>query len=134
MTAVVAPTQSVSVTRTLTQADFDAFAQLSGDDNPIHVDPEFSARTSFGRTVSHGMLLYTVFRGLAERLAPGGRHRTQALKFPAPAYAEEPLIFEAKVTEQNDQSLGIEMRAIRTKDGVCVCEGFCEIELGGAAT
>ena len=37
---------------------FDRFARLSGDDNPIHVDPAFSARTRFGRTVAHGMLLY----------------------------------------------------------------------------
>ena len=37
--------------RTLTQGDFDAFATLSGDDNPIHVDPAFAARTRFGRTL-----------------------------------------------------------------------------------
>ena len=40
-----------------TQEEFDLFARISGDDNPIHVDPEFSARTRFGRTVSHGMLI-----------------------------------------------------------------------------
>ncbi len=32
-----------------TQEEFDIFAHVSGDDNPIHVDPEFSARTRFGR-------------------------------------------------------------------------------------
>ena len=55
--------------RVLTQADFDAFAELSGDDNPIHLDPAFSANTRFGRTVSHGMLLCTVLRGLLDQLA-----------------------------------------------------------------
>jgi acyl dehydratase len=50
----------ISEVKTFTQAEFDAFARLSGDDNPIHVDPEFSARTRFGRTVAHGMLLYGV--------------------------------------------------------------------------
>ena len=35
------------VERVLTQDEFDAFAKLSGDDNPIHVDPDFSARTRF---------------------------------------------------------------------------------------
>lgn len=44
-------------THTLRQADFDLFAGISGDNNPIHVDPAFSARTRFGHTVSHGMLL-----------------------------------------------------------------------------
>ncbi|NDJ34144.1 MAG: hypothetical protein GYB64_05715, partial [Chloroflexi bacterium] len=46
--------------RTFTQADFDLFAELSGDDNPIHVDPTFSARTRFGRTAAHGMMLYSM--------------------------------------------------------------------------
>ena len=57
------PTRVV-LERTFVQADFDAFAELSGDDNPIHVDHEFAANSRFGRTVSHGVLLYTVLRGL----------------------------------------------------------------------
>ena len=39
------------VRRTFAQRDFDRFAALSGDDNPIHVDAAFAARTRFGRTV-----------------------------------------------------------------------------------
>jgi acyl dehydratase len=62
-----------SIVRSFTQADFDCFARLSGDDNPIHVDAEFSARSRFGRTVAHGLLLCSVLRGLIEKLAPGGR-------------------------------------------------------------
>ena len=58
--------------RTFTQRDFDRFAALSGDDNPIHVDPAFAARTRFGRTVCHGMLLYsTICRALTDELGPG---------------------------------------------------------------
>ena len=54
--------------RTFGQRDFDRFAALSGDDNPIHVDPEFAGRTRFGRTVCHGMLLYsTICRALTTR-------------------------------------------------------------------
>ena len=51
-----------TITRPLsfTQAQFDRFAALSGDDNPIHVDPQFAARTRFGRTVAHGMFLLSL--------------------------------------------------------------------------
>ena len=114
--------RSISIKRTLTQDDFDAFAALSGDDNPIHVDPEFSARTSFGRTVSHGMLLYTVLRGLADRLAPDARQLSQDLMFPAPAYAGEPLQFMAKIDEDDGRVVRIVMRAHRAADDACVCE------------
>ena len=66
-----------TLVRSFTQADFDAFATLSGDDNPIHVDPEFSAGTRFGKTVAHGALLCSVLRGLVAQLAPAGRSDNQ---------------------------------------------------------
>jgi acyl dehydratase len=61
------PGSSASLVRVFTQEDFDDFAALSGDDNPIHVDPVFSAHTRFGRTVAHGMLLISVLSGLVQR-------------------------------------------------------------------
>ncbi|MGZ3427312.1 MAG: MaoC/PaaZ C-terminal domain-containing protein, partial [Polyangia bacterium] len=50
----------VSARRRVTQADFDRFARLSGDDNPIHVDAAFAARTRWGKTLAHGMMLYSL--------------------------------------------------------------------------
>nr|HMN66206.1 MaoC/PaaZ C-terminal domain-containing protein [Burkholderiaceae bacterium] len=44
--------------RVVTQRDFDRFAALSRDDNPIHCDPGFARGTHFGATVAHGMFLY----------------------------------------------------------------------------
>src|SRR5512135_3764624 len=76
--------------RTFTQADFDRFAALSGDDNPIHVDPEFAARTRFGRTVCHGMLLYsTICAALTRELGPGFAQLEQELMFVTPTYTGE---------------------------------------------
>jgi 3-hydroxybutyryl-CoA dehydratase len=43
--------------RKLTQADFQAFAALTGDAHPIHYDEAYAARSSFGRCVAHGLLL-----------------------------------------------------------------------------
>ncbi len=74
--------RSATLDKTFTQADFDAFAALSGDDNPIHVDPDFSARTRFGRTVAHGALLCSVLRGLVEEIVPGGRQIRQSTMYP----------------------------------------------------
>ena len=87
--------------KTFTQAEFDAFARLSGDDNPIHVDPDFSARTRFGRTVAHGMLLYSVVCGAISRHFPGAVQLSQELKFPAPTYANEPMTIHIQVLGQD---------------------------------
>src|SRR5690606_21346236 len=66
------------------QDDFNRFAALSGDANPIHGDAAFAACTRFGRTVAHGVLLETVLRGRAAELAPGLTVTEQALRFSAP--------------------------------------------------
>ena len=75
MSAGATPYGAVEAGWTPTQDAFDRFAALSGDDNPIHVDPDFSARTRFGRTVSHGMLIYSRVWALAGRTpaTPGRR-------------------------------------------------------------
>ena len=120
-----------SETRSLTQGDFDLFAHVSGDDNPIHVDPDFSARTRFGHTVSHGMLLYTVLWGLIRKHMPGARQATQSLMFPAPAFADEPLLFSARVEETGDGRASLACRITRQGDGEIVCEAATELMLGG---
>ncbi|MCH8683975.1 MaoC family dehydratase [Pedomonas mirosovicensis] len=109
----------LGLTRTFNQQDFDRFAALSGDANPIHVDAGFAARTRFGRTVAHGVLLETVLRGLAGQLAPGRCVAEQALRFSAPTYADEPMRFEA--WREDDATLGLNVT--RAADGTLTCDG-----------
>lgn len=116
---------SASIERAFTQADFDAFAALSGDDNPIHVDPDFSARTRFGKTVAHGALLCSVLRALCDRLAPGWRQARQDVVFPAPTYAGETVTFTAEIIEDRDDRKKIALKAMKT--GEIVVEGHAEM-------
>ena len=50
--------------RTVTESDVTAFAGLSGDFNPIHVDHEFASKHPFGRPVAHGLLGFAIASGL----------------------------------------------------------------------
>jgi len=118
---------STHVERTFSQADLDRFAALSGDHNPIHVDPEFAARARFGRTVAHGLLLNTVLRGLVETLAPGARQLSQELMFPAPSFVDESLRFTATIIEQTGSEAGIRFRVERSADGTVTCQGQTRI-------
>jgi acyl dehydratase len=111
--------QTLRVERILTQADFDAFAALSGDDNPIHVDEAFSAASKFGRPVAHGVLLISILAGLVTRMRPGARIVRQQIRYPAPTFAGEPLVFEAVLREGADI---FECRVTRA-DGVVSCDG-----------
>ena len=55
----------VTEKRTVTENDIMTFARVSGDDNRIHTDPEFSKTTIFGRLVAHGLLGLAIASGLA---------------------------------------------------------------------
>ena len=48
--------QSAQMVRTVTEADIVLFAQVSGDNNPVHLDEAFAAQTPFKTRIAHGML------------------------------------------------------------------------------
>lgn len=50
--------------RVVTQADVEAFAVVSGDRNPLHLDEAYAAESMFGRRVAHGVLGLAVATGL----------------------------------------------------------------------
>jgi len=128
--------KTIRARRTFTQRDFDRFAALSGDDNPIHVDPAFSAQTRFGRTVAHGMLLYSALWGLIRERFPGATQETQELMFPAPTYADEPVRLEIDVVgAPAPDARDLAMRIVAERDGTLTLDGRTRISLanGGAA-
>ncbi len=80
------PGMVATFAKTVTEADIQAFAGLSGDFNPVHINEEFAATTMFKGRIAHGMLsaafISTVF---GMRLpGPGCIYVSQALKFKAP--------------------------------------------------
>ena len=114
-------------TFTLSQKDFNLFADLSGDHNPIHIDPAYSAETRFGATVSHGMLLFTLIKGATQKLFPEYEMIEQELMFPAPAYADE----ELTLLLENTNSLAAQDIVLKTRiikaDGSACLEGQCRL-------
>ncbi|NIJ10425.1 acyl dehydratase [Saccharomonospora amisosensis] len=68
----------------VTQEHLDGFAEISGDDNPIHVDAEYAATTPFRLPVAHGMFLFSLVRARVRRHWPDARLVEQRLMFPAP--------------------------------------------------
>ncbi len=105
-----------------TQAEFDLFAEISGDDNPIHVDPDFSARTRFGRTVSHGMLIYSKLWNLLRATWPNERHQGQSMMFPNPCFVGDRV--RLSVEPAGDGRFAIE--AVRLSDEAVLLTGETE--------
>ena len=119
--------QSVSFDKVFSQADFDDFARLSGDDNPIHTNPEYCAGTRFNRTVAHGLLLCSVLRGLIDQLIPGGKLSEQSVMFPAPTYAGESMRFTVTPVGSNTDHVELKLQVKRIDDDVVTCQGHARV-------
>lgn len=72
------------------QEEVQRFAELTGDDNPLHLDAEYAAQTPFKRPIMHGMLSASVFAKVFGRDfgGSGGVHMSQLLEFVRPMYPD----------------------------------------------
>ena len=118
-----------------------AFAEVSGDFSPLHVDAEYAAQTEFGGCVVHGMLLAALFSQLVGMQVPGRRalYLGQDLTFRRPVRVGETVRATAKVTGKNDATRVLVLQTeIRAADDRVVASGTARVKvrepLGDAAT
>jgi 3-hydroxybutyryl-CoA dehydratase len=92
--------QRASLTRTITDAEIAAFAKLTGDDNPLHLDDAFAARSRFGRRVAHGLLCAGLISAvLGTKLpGPGAIYLQQTLRFVRPVFPGDTVTATVEVT------------------------------------
>jgi len=93
--------ETAKLIKTVTQSDIEQFAELVGDRNPVHVNPEFAKKTRFGRPIAHGMWgLSLVSAVLGTKLpGPGTIYLSQTVQFKAPVFAGDTLTAKVKVLE-----------------------------------
>ena len=93
--------QTATIQKIISEADIIAYAGLTGDFNPIHVDAEYAARTRFGTRIAHGMLTAgLVSHVLGMRLpGTGAIYLSQSLRFTAPVRAGDTIEARAEVVE-----------------------------------
>ena len=93
---------------TIVQGDIDAYAEVSADFNPIHVDPDFARTTPYGTTIAHGCIVGAVVsRHLVERMGFADRVRSVRLKFIAPVRSGDSLQCAAEPDEDEGERPGL---------------------------
>ncbi|MDI1341489.1 bifunctional enoyl-CoA hydratase/phosphate acetyltransferase [Polaromonas sp.] len=122
--------QSARTVRTLTREDIHAFAAVSGDTNPAHLDPVYADATLFHGVIAHGMwggalisaLLGTVFPG------PGTIYLEQALHFSKPVRVGDTLTVTVTVTAKEDDKkrLALDCQVLNQK-GERVLHGLARV-------
>lgn len=77
------------------------FAEISGDNNPIHLDEQVAKNTRFGKRIVHGMLIGSYFSSIIGNDFPGNGsiYMEQDLKFLSPIYYDEMISLEVEIVD-----------------------------------
>lgn len=122
--------QSAQLVRTLTLDDIRAFAAVSGDTNPAHLDSEYADASLFHGVIAHGMwggalisaLLGTVFPG------PGTIYLEQVLHFSKPVRIGDTLTVRVSVSSKDDEKKRLELDCqVQNQRGDRVLHGLARV-------
>lgn len=93
--------QRTSTTHVVDDALVRAFADVSGDHNPVHLDDAYAATTVFGRRIAHGMIVGSFISAvLANELpGPGTVYLGQTMQFKAPVHIGDEVTVTVEVVE-----------------------------------
>jgi len=115
---------SAEITKTIEQADIHAFADVTGDHNPVHVDEAFAQTTRFGRTIAHGMLSASLISAVLANKLPGAGsvYLGQTLQFVAPVFPGDEITARVTVKEIREDKpiVKLETICINQRDEVVI--------------
>ncbi|MEA1884947.1 MAG: MaoC family dehydratase [Thermotogota bacterium] len=106
------------------------FAKISGDDNPLHVNDEFAAKTRFGKRIAHGILITSFISKVIGRDFPGDGtiYVSQQVKFKRPVFIEDKVSVRIEVLEKNDSKNRIILSTdVYNEQGKKVIDGTAEV-------
>jgi 3-hydroxybutyryl-CoA dehydratase len=127
------PGDTASRTTTITDEMIRAFAELTGDANPVHLDDAFAAGTRFGRRIAHGMIAAGLISAtLANDLpGPGTVYLSQTLQFKAPVFPGDTITTTVEVKAvRPDKPIVTLNTACKNQNDVLVLEGEAVVLAG----
>jgi 3-hydroxybutyryl-CoA dehydratase len=117
--------QTADLSRTVTAADIDAFAAVTGDDNPVHLDEAYAATTRFGGRIAHGMLSAGYISAIlgAHMPGPGAIYLSQSLRFRRPVRIGDTVVATATITDIDVARARVTLRTVCKVAGDVVVDG-----------
>ena len=135
--SMTVPTFTVVQTCTYEQVIDDklvrAFAELSGDHNPIHLDDAVAAKSKFGQRIAHGAILFGIVSKVLGMDMPGVGtvYLSQTCAFKLPVFIGDKVKLEAKIIEILPKSIARISTIITKQTGEVVMDGVAEVKLPG---
>ena len=116
---------TASIEKTISGADVEMFAALSGDTNPIHLDESYAKNSDFGQRIVHGMFSAALISAVAGTKLPGagGIYLSQELKFRKPIFIDDTATATLTITDINLRRARICMKTEVHVEGKLVVSG-----------
>jgi acyl dehydratase len=124
--------QQVRRTKKFSSDDVRDFARITGDMNPIHIDPEAASRSIFGKPVVHGILVTGLISAAIGMDLPGEGtiYLGQDSSFKAPVFYDEEITVEVEVQElRADKKIAKLSTNCYKADGTLVVQGTAVVKL-----
>jgi len=124
--------QKAEFTHKITERDIEAFVNLTGDDNRIHIDKDFAKKTTFQKPVAHGMLSASFISTIIGTKIPGdgALWYSQTLEFLIPARVNDVITVKAEVLSKNERLNSIELKTdVYNQNKQLVIKGIANVKI-----
>jgi len=120
---------SVSYSQTVTDADIKAFAGISGDRNPVHLDENYANNSRFKKRIAHGMMTASYFSALFGTKIPGEGcvYTYQSLNFKKPVYINDTVEAIVTVTDVDLEKRRVKFNTVCKVNNKMVTDGEAEL-------
>jgi 3-hydroxybutyryl-CoA dehydratase len=118
--------EKASFGKTISESDIYAFAGITGDFNPLHINEVFAAKSLFKKRIAHGMLSASLISTVLGTDLPGPDtiYLSQEIQFKAPVFIGDTLTVEVEVLEKNEEKRIIILKTkVSNQDGKTVVDG-----------
>lgn len=117
--------QEASLSKPVSEADIVAFAEISGDKNPVHIDAQYAAGTMFKERIAHGMLSAAYISAVfgMKLPGPGAIYISQTLNFKAPVKIGDTVVTTVKVIELIAEKKRARFETVCSVNGKAVVQG-----------
>ncbi|EGU43987.1 MaoC family dehydratase [Vibrio splendidus] len=118
--------QIATIEKKLDKQTVEAFASVSEDYNPIHLDEDFAKTTQFERPIVHGMLASSLISGLLASKVPGAGsiYLGQSLKFLRPIFVGETVTAKVEVISvREDKPIAVISTQVLNANGEVAVDG-----------
>ena len=121
--------QSAELTMTVTEGGIASFAEVTGDNNPVHLDEAYAATTPFKTRIAHGMLSAGYISAVigTKLPGPGAIYVGQTLRFTRPVKIGDEVTARCTITEIDQEKARIVLETVCTVADKPVVEGEATI-------